>query len=64
MTLAGKASTRGLIWLYGVMFATAFAGCATPPGPAPQGQVEVIAAPAAATKASPTCSRSTRCARR
>jgi membrane-bound lytic murein transglycosylase D len=49
MTLAGKASTRGLIWLYGVMFATAFAGCATPPGPAPQGQVEVIAAPAAAT---------------
>jgi len=48
MSLAGKAPPRGLFWLYSVMFATAFAGCATPPGPAPQDQVEVIAAPATA----------------
>jgi membrane-bound lytic murein transglycosylase D len=46
MSIAGKALPHGVAWLSGLLLVTALAGCATPPSPAPQGDVAVAATPA------------------
>ena len=48
MRLGGKGLARSLGWLSALLFVTALAGCATPPGPVPQVDVKESAAPAVA----------------